>query len=880
MPGKVITTEFQIRGGVDSGFITSMTRATERTQQLKEEINSIESTLKIAKQFEAYEQKIRNTDEKLRALTAGTAEYIRTAAAAQKYADTFADLMQKLERAGVNTGDLTAETARLNGELSKTTTILNGMGRTIEAEAAELRKLSQEYANFSAQYRQMFSDESARVGRTYATYINTANANGVYTIPGEGNVDYGPGTISASMAHAAKMKSIEDEWASFSAEFNDYWGKRTPSYDNSDILLKSNNGRIAGLLNGLGLGGIASGLTSTVLPGLLIGYAIRGTYGFAKSSVTESMSLEQIMSEVRAYTTASEAQTRALRDTAKDIGLNTVFSAQEAARAMTYLGKAGWSTSDINSGIRGVMSLAAASGEDLSSVSSIVADALGAFRLSPSDSQRFADVLAKTATRSNTDVGLIGDTFSTAAPVAGALGYSIEDVAQMIGLMANVGIKGSRAGTSTRNILNAFASGFTVNGAAIGEYTYTSRNTDGTLKSLRDTLDELRAVFTNLTGDEQVSMANEIAGMRGYAGLLAILNASDEEYNRLSEEIAASSGTAAEMAATRLDNLAGDAKLLSDAFLALKTEVGEVLTPAIRVAAQTGTTLLTNATNNLKSDRAIFDLYRIYGQLHGFVDIDAANKAEHDILNQVYDDPNYAIQRYLLSIIQSSSNSVAVATARRLMEEYGWEEYIQGYSMSEAHNSHPSPSGIKQVAEAEAAAIDNLAASYAKLYEEARETLGGMFKLWTQVEGVVPTDVYDVMDALGSQADYWNSYSSNLANLYARESSVPGLTAMISSYADGSADSAALFAGLAGASDAELRAMMKMYDAAKYAEENASSASAAVQAGTVFNITINAEGATDAAIDRLESFAPEFAERVANAIRQIESNEDRVSLYD
>ena len=156
------------------------------------------------------------------------------------------------------------------------------------------------------------------------------------------------------------------------------------------------------------------------------------------------------MSKVAAISGAAGDELETLSDKAKEMGAKTKFSATEAASAFEYMAMAGWKTTDMLGGIEGIMNLAAASGEDLAAVSDIVTDALTAFGLSAQDSGHFADVLAQASSNATTNVGLMGATFKYVAPVAGAMGYSIEDTAVAIGLMANAGIKGEQAGTALR----------------------------------------------------------------------------------------------------------------------------------------------------------------------------------------------------------------------------------------------------------------------------------------------------------------------------------------------------------------------------------------------------------------------------------------------
>lgn len=297
---------------------------------------------------------------------------------------------------------------------------------------------------------------------------------------------------------------------------------------------------------------------------------------------------EEGMSNVEALSGATAEEMAALAAEAKELGATTKFTAKEASDAMGYMAMAGWDASDMLSGMDGVMQLAAASGEDLAMVSDIVTDNLTAFGLKASDTAHFADVLAAAATNSNTNVSIMGETFKMSASIAGALGYSVEDVATAVGLMANSGVKGSIAGTALKNTFNGLLEGVTLTSAAFGEYEYTSIKADGTMKGFRETIDELRVCFEQMTEAERVNNAMALAGQRGYNGLLAILNATDEDYASLSASIDNCTGAAQRMASIKLDNLNGDLVLMNSAWDALKTTIGERFIPEMRGLYQIG----------------------------------------------------------------------------------------------------------------------------------------------------------------------------------------------------------------------------------------------------------------------------------------------------
>ena len=207
-----------------------------------------------------------------------------------------------------------------------------------------------------------------------------------------------------------------------------------------------------------------------------------GVVGLGTAAVKTAADFDSAMSKVAAVSGATGSDLEALRDKAREMGEKTKFSASEAAEAMNYMAMAGWKTEDMLSGIEGVMNLAAASGEDLATTSDIVTDALTAFGLTAKDSGHFADILAAASSNANTNVSMMGETFKYCAPIAGALGFSAEDTAEAIGLMAIAGIKGSQAGTSLRTIMNNLSGDVTICGSAIGEVTIATTNADGSMR--------------------------------------------------------------------------------------------------------------------------------------------------------------------------------------------------------------------------------------------------------------------------------------------------------------------------------------------------------------------------------------------------------------
>lgn len=297
---------------------------------------------------------------------------------------------------------------------------------------------------------------------------------------------------------------------------------------------------------------------------------------------------ESGMSNVAAISGATGEELDALTEKAKEMGAKTKFSATESATAMEYMAMAGWKAEDMLGGIEGIMSLAAASGEDLASVSDIVTDALTAFGLQASDSAHFADVLAKASASSNTNVGLMGATFKYVAPLAGAMGYSVEDAAVAIGLMANAGIKGEQAGTSLRSVLQRLAKPPKEAAAALDALHISAENADGSMRPLSEVLVDLRKKFASLSESQKTAYASSIAGTEAMSGLLAIVNASDADFRSLTESINNASGAAKEMEEIKMDNLKGQTDILKSGIEGLGLQIYEEIEEPMKGAVKEG----------------------------------------------------------------------------------------------------------------------------------------------------------------------------------------------------------------------------------------------------------------------------------------------------
>lgn len=330
--------------------------------------------------------------------------------------------------------------------------------------------------------------------------------------------------------------------------------------------------------------------------------AAAGVAGLIGASTMVGMGFEQQMSTVQAISQASAADMEKLNALAKKMGETTQFTAEEAGQGLEYMAMAGWKTQDMLKGLPGIMNLAAASGEDLGRVSDIVTDAMTAFGMAADESDRFADVLAQASSSSNTNVAMMGETFKYVAPVAGALGYTIEEVALAAGLMANTGIKAEQAGTAMRTMFTNLAKPTKQMQGYMDALSLSLVDEKGEMKSLSQLLNDLRTGFSNLTEAEKAEYAAGIAGKEGMSGLLAIVNTSEDDFKKLTEEINNSAGAAEAMSKMRLDNLKGDLTLLSSAAQGAGIELYEGFSDDMREAAQYAVAWVSSFTDSLEED--------------------------------------------------------------------------------------------------------------------------------------------------------------------------------------------------------------------------------------------------------------------------------------
>ena len=358
--------------------------------------------------------------------------------------------------------------------------------------------------------------------------------------------------------------------------------------------------RLRGTISsGLGFGAMAAIGGKAVTA---VGSALKSV---TTSAVSAGMSFENAMSSVAAISGATGTNFESLSKKAKEMGASTKYTATEAANAMEYMAMAGWKTADMLSGIDGIMNLAAASGSDLARTSDIVTDALTAFGKQAKDSGEFADVLAAASANANTNVDLMGETFKYVGSVAGAMGYSIQDISLATGLMANSSIKGSAAGTALRSTITRMAKPTEESSMAMSVLGLSLTDTNGNMKSFGEVMKDMRKSMQGMTEDEKASYAAMLGGQEAMSGLLAIANASDEDFNKLSDAINNAAGSAEKMAGIKMDNLQGAVDELKSGMEGLGITAFEQASESLKGFAENAISVINNLNQKLSDGKYI-----------------------------------------------------------------------------------------------------------------------------------------------------------------------------------------------------------------------------------------------------------------------------------
>lgn len=384
-----------------------------------------------------------------------------------------------------------------------------------------------------------------------------------------------------------------------------------------------------------------------------------------KGIIEAGSNFEAGMSKVSAVSGATGKDLDRLRAKAKEMGQTTVFSATDAAEAFNYMAMAGWKTEDMLYGIEGVMDLAAASGEDLGTTSDIVTDALTAMGYSAKDAGRLADVMAAASSNANTNVAIMGETFKYAAPLVGTFGYTMEDTALQIGLMANSGIKGEMAGTALRSIMSRLVSPTKDVNTALETLGLTSetllKDSNGQMRDLSEVMEILRSKMSNLDETTQGQIASQLAGKNAMSGFLAVINAAPADIDKLSSAIENSDGAAKRMAETMTDNLSGDLTLMKSNLESLQITLYEKFQPALREGVDVLNQLIDSVKIIVKwiGDNLPTVLITATGVMTAFTAQVVANKVA--VIAATAAEKGMTVAQYAMTTAQAALNAVMAA---------------------------------------------------------------------------------------------------------------------------------------------------------------------------------------------------------------------------
>lgn len=502
-------------------------------------------------------------------------------------------------------GRIAGITIEIGGDTQKLNKALSGVNKDLNSTSKELRdvnrllKLDPKNTTLLAQKQKLLADQIGKTKDKLATLKDAEEQARQALEKGEIGQKEFDGLQREIVDTENKLKSLEKEAENMPNAF-------TKIADAGEKLK--------------GMGESVEGVGKKFLP------VTAAVTGIGTASVKVAADFEKSMDNVQSISGATGEDIDALAEKAREMGAKSKFSAQEAADGLSYMAMAGWSTKDMLDGIEGVMTLAAASGEDLAHTSDIVTDSLTAFGMAATESGHFADILAAASNNANTNVSMLGESFKYVAPLAGAMKYSAEDTSIALGLMANSGIKASSAGTALRTILTNMAKPTDAMSIAMEDLGLSLENSDGSMKSLMDIMKDMREGFANVgisvdEFKEQQAMLDQelaagnitqkqysqfledsakkaftnadalraqeaatLAGKTGLSGLLAIVSASDEDFNGLTDAIYNCNGAAQEMADVQMDNLDGKLTTVKSKLSEVGIQLGEILMPYIEDA--------------------------------------------------------------------------------------------------------------------------------------------------------------------------------------------------------------------------------------------------------------------------------------------------------
>ncbi len=320
--------------------------------------------------------------------------------------------------------------------------------------------------------------------------------------------------------------------------------------------------------------------------------------GFAKDSVNAGMQFDASMSQVAATMGVSVESIEDLRDTALEMGSTTKFTATEAADALNYMALAGYDAQTSMGMLPTVLNLAAAGGMDLASASDMITDSQTALGLSLKETTTLVDQMAKTASSSNTSVAQLGEAILTVGGTANYMAGGTEQIAAVLGVLADNSIKGEEGGTKLRNIILSLAAPTDKGAAALDKLGVSIFDAEGKMRDFSDIFPELKEAMSGLTEQKQIEAISQIFNSRDIAAVNALMGTSVERWNELGIAISGSAGAAEQMADTQLDNLTGDVTLFKSALEGAQVAVSDQLKPALREFVQSATAGLSEITES------------------------------------------------------------------------------------------------------------------------------------------------------------------------------------------------------------------------------------------------------------------------------------------
>lgn len=607
-------------------------------EPLKDAIKNIGSELDYSKEkIRDFDRTIKNStgDEKIAAINGKQEELNKAIELSQEKLQNEEKLLRELKNRNT-TGEVTREQRELEKQIErskKETELLQQELKEIAREAT-LEPLRKSVADVNKEYdksREKLEEINAKIGSTKgrerieALKEKQVELNKAFDLSKEkierekallAELEKSDSTPEIVQEQEKLREALEKDEAEFEELSNAVrqWGSLAKQ---EALAVADDFERIGSKLDSIGskMRNAGSMMTATVtLPILKAG----------KSLYELSTDFESAMAKVRSVTLgATTEQMDQLADAAINLSESSKFSATEAADALYYMGLAGWDAAEMMSALPNVLNLAAAGDMDLARASDIVTDYVTAFGLTADESTRLVDVMAKTMANSNTDIDQMGQAFSYVAPVAGALGYSVEDVSHALGLMANNGIKGSKAGTSLRMLMSRLAKPTQDTAAAMKYLGISLSDQEGNAYTFREILDQLRESLSDLPTPtehfqeelaeldsqleegsiteedysvaldelinrnwegvdvEKARLAATLAGTRALSGMLAIVNTTEEEYEGLYKIIGDSTGATKEIAEVMLDTTEGAMAKMKHQLENIGREFGDMLIPYI-----------------------------------------------------------------------------------------------------------------------------------------------------------------------------------------------------------------------------------------------------------------------------------------------------------